>query len=123
MSLTLLTGLLTSTGSVYTAIEEGKVAHEESINEKILTEFLTRVKREEIESLYSTQQARAGASGITLEGSPMLALADTLEKGAEDIVNIGLRSREDTIRKEGRARQIGSIAQGTGTLLTTLARR
>jgi len=56
-------------------------------------------------------------SGVSLEGSPLLVLADTRERGQQNIQNIidSGEARASAIRGAGRNALFGGFAQGLGT--------
>ena len=90
-------------------------------------EYEAGVQRKETQKLLSRQRALYGKSGVTLEGSPLLLMAETAAEGELDALMIerGGRTRAQGYRSEATlSRMKGSAAKRAGyygagsTLLT-----
>lgn len=89
------------------------------------------IHRERVRQLLSQQRAAISRAGVTIEGTPLLATLDTIEKGEMDALAIRHGGQVEAKRKlsqasvsrfEGQqARQASRIGAGT-TLLTGLGR-
>jgi len=136
-----LTVVSTAVG-VYSAYSQGqaqqkaakynaKVAENQATAARNAAAVREQQHRERIRQLAGTQRANSGASGIALEGSPLLVMADTLEQAELDAQRIryggevsatGFESQARLQRFQGaQAAQAGMIGAGS-TLLSGAAK-
>lgn len=73
---------------------------------KRVTERQTTLEQRDIQDTLDRQKLAFLASGVTLEGSPLLKLEETRKRGAENI---------DEIQKAGAAGSAAQIAEGRST--------
>lgn len=87
--------------------------------------------RQRVRKILSSQRAAIGSSGVSVEGSPLLALEETAREGELDALAIryggdvsASRSRSEAAlsRQEGRSAQRAGYIQAGSTLLTGGAR-
>ena len=106
-----------------------EVSEQDAIAAKKKAKYDEEIHRERVKSFLSKQKAIIGKSGVTIEGSPLLALLDTIEKGELDALAIregGLvesqrfRSSATQSRIKGKAIRTGSFFDAGSTLLSGL---
>jgi len=131
----LLAGLGVSTvGTLYQGVSAQRsgqynaaVAREEAKTEKVLTDIEIQKHRRAVSKLKGSQIARYGASGVTLEGSPLLVMADTAAEAELDeaLIKYGgaatsraLESEAYLAKQHGRESLYGSGLKAGATLLT-----
>jgi hypothetical protein len=87
-----------------------------------------RRRADEVRRLSKKQKLAFIKNGVTLEGSPLLTIDETLRQGQEEVDAISRRgyaiqglynTRADITNREGRAQFIGGIGSGLSTLATT----
>jgi len=89
-------------------------------------EYDADLHREDVRRLVSAQRAAYGKSGVTMEGSPLLTIEDTIEKGGLDALAIRYggdiaaarsRSAANLSRMQGSAAKTSSYFQAGSSLL------
>lgn len=81
-----------------------------------------KLQREKARRLLATQAARVGASGVTLEGSPILNLMQTQEQYEKELANIRLGTQweiSETLRRGKAYDEAGEVRAGR-TILSGL---
>lgn len=78
-------------------------------------------KRVQLEKLLSTQEVAYSKSGVTLEGSPLLVIADSYNKGIEELENIriGAQTQANIARETGEAQAMGYRMNFLSSAITT----
>jgi len=103
------------------------VAERDAETARMNAEYEAGIKRKETEKLLGRQRALYGKAGVTLEGSPLLLMAETAAEGEMDALMIerGGKLQAQRYRSEATlSRMKGSAAQRAGywgagsTLLT-----
>jgi len=129
---------VSAAGTLYTGMQNyqagqynAAMAREEAKTQEVLTDIEIQKHRRDVKRLKSAQIARYGASGVTLEGSPLLVMADSAAEAELDEALIrysgwakarGLRSEAYLSNKKGRESLYGSTLKAGGTLLTGYAK-
>jgi len=99
--------------------EEGRAARQKA-------KYDETAHRERVRSLLSRQRALYGASGVTQQGSPSLALQETVARGEMDaqairyggqVAERSMRNRGQLRRREGQAAFQSGLVRAGGTLL------
>ncbi len=136
-------------GTVYSAISSKKAGEEAkdvaqmqaaSLTEQAAkTQEQANVKeeqeREKARKMLASQRARIGASGVTMEGSPLLGMMETQAQYEKDLVNIkkgyqwelsdiekekqGILATGEAYEKAGEAKAGSTLLTGLGNLGTT----
>lgn len=87
------------------------------------------VIRRKARELFSTQRAAYAASGVRLEGTPLLVMAETIRESEKDIVNVYKQAdarklawltQADMFDAAGKAARTASYWQAGSTLLTSI---
>lgn len=116
-------------GTVYSAIQSEKAGDEAERAEKRQAYMLAeqaRIReeneREKARRLLATQRARIGASGVTMEGSPLLNMMETQAQYERDLLNIrqGYQWEISETLRRGEAYEETGEARAGSTLLTGL---
>lgn len=85
------------------------------------------VIRRKARELFSAQRAAYAASGVKLEGSPLLVMADTIRESGRDILNVykqsdarklGYEIEADMFKAYGKSARTASYINAGSTLLT-----
>ncbi len=80
-----------------------KVAENDAIAARQASDYEESRFREQTRRLISSQRAAAGASGASLEGSPLLVMLDTIEEAELDALAIRHSGTVEAARGESRA--------------------
>lgn len=128
---------LGTAASVAGSIQQGKqqekvaeynaaVAEQGAIAEEQKAAYEEEAHRKKVKSILSSQQAAYGATGVDMEGSPLLVMEDTAAQGELDALAIRYggdvaaaqkRSQANLYRMQGKnARTAGYINAGTSLL-------
>lgn len=111
-------GLYAGQEAYKTGFYNAAVAKEEAKTEKVLTDIAIQRHRRFAKKLQSSQIAAYGAAGVTLEGSPILVMADTAAEAEldealikfEGISRVGALEREAKMQKQyGRSALYGAL--------------
>ena len=101
-------------GDIFAGIQANKAAIEEAKEAALTTTRRAERAGEELESFKGSQELAFLSSGVLLEGSPLLLLQETEEKGRADIkadIRAGFRGAQ-SLRRRGRDRLISGIVSG-----------
>lgn len=103
--------------SVAQGVSAQKAATSEAEASVERTEAQARQRVRDTMELEKEQQLRFLKSGVSLEGSPLLVLAETRDIGAEDTQNIleAGRQERNQIMSQGRGALFSGLTQAAGT--------
>lgn len=123
-------------GSLYSGSQQAAAAHTQAKLSKLQAEAEDErasaeagAIRRKARELFSTQRAAYAASGIQLEGSPLLVMADTIRESERDILNIykqadarklGFITQAGVFEAAGKAARTASYWNAGSTLLTSI---
>ena len=109
-----IAGTLASGFSQFQTANENAALSRQATNDKL------REKNRKLDRTLANQRVLALTSGVDLEGSPLLALEETLRIGEQDLDAISRtgKSRERAQRTKGRGALFGSLFKAGSTLLT-----
>ena len=80
-----------------------KVAQREADAERIATAFDVKQQRRKADIITGRLEARRGASGVGIEGSPLLLAEDNAAEFAKEITNIKLKGQRRVSTLEGQS--------------------
>ena len=102
-----------------TADYNAAVAKEEAKTQAVLTDIEIARHRRASKKLQSEQIARYGAAGVTLEGSPILVMADSAADAELDeaLIKFEGASKARALRSEARLHKLTGDAAFTGSLI------
>lgn len=80
-----------------------------------------KYKRRELKKLLSTQEVAYSKSGVTLEGSPLLVISDSYNKGTEELQDMEREAQRQAniARETGQAQAMGYRMNFISNALTT----
>ena len=113
-------------GSIYQGIQAQRtadynaaVAKEEAKTTEVLTDIAIARHRRDAKKLQSAQIARYGAAGVTLEGSPILVMADSAADAELDeaLIKFEGQSKASALRSEVRLHKIHGKDALTGAFI------
>lgn len=109
--------VLSSVGAVVGGIQQSKEASKQAKLAQREAELQARAEARENIFLEKRQKLAFLKSGVSLEGSPLLLLAETRRMGGENIQAIitSGSTRASSIRASGRQALIGGLTKGIGT--------
>lgn len=134
----LVTALVGTGVSAYSAIEQGQAQKKAADENAAIAEANAQAAedkakydeaqhREKVKRLLSSQRALYGASGVDMEGSPLMVQADTLDQGNMDALAIRKggsvaaaeqRSMANLYRMQGKSARTSSYLSAGSTLLS-----
>lgn len=103
--------------------EQGLLEQQESLRE-------AQLHADDVRRFHRTQAVAFTKNGVSLAGSPLLVLDDTVSRGQEEVDSIArsgdaarrLRNQQASkTRNQGRASLIGSIGQAAGTVVSGMS--
>jgi hypothetical protein len=114
----LVTSLIGSEKAASSAKSSG-IAQSNAILQRGFTE--RKYKRRELKKLLSTQEVAYSKSGVTLEGSPLLVISDSYNKGTEELRDMERESQRQAniARETGQAQAMGYRMNFISNALTT----
>lgn len=106
-----------SIGSILGGIQAQKTAKENARIQMENAQAEAKNKAKEVERLRSLQQAQYGASGVTLDGTPLMVLDNTTKEGDEEVNDILRRGSNNAkvLRMEGRNAMMSGLFNAAGT--------
>lgn len=104
----------------YTSEYNAAVAKEEAKTEEVLTEITIQRHRRFAKKLQSAQIARYGAAGVTLEGSPILVMADSAAEAELDeaLIKFEGASKAGALRREASLQKMYGKSALYGALIS-----
>lgn len=112
--------------SAYSSHQAGEAAESAEKKQAYMLSEQARVREEQqrlnAKRLLATQRSRIGASGVTMEGSPLLGMMETQAQYEKDLLNIRMGTQWELSETLGRGKaygEAGNVRAGT-TLLTGL---
>ena len=112
--------VLGAVGSVLGGKAKKKAAKAAAAREREDAKFREEAHRRDTARLISAQAAAAGASGLAIEGSPLLVMAETAQLGERDALHIrrGGQLNAAALKAEGSAAAIGGYLDAGAKLLS-----
>lgn len=123
-------------GSLFAGSQQAAAAHTQAKLSKLQAEAEDEraaseagAIRRKARELFSTQRAAYAASGVRLEGTPLLVMADTIRESERDILNIykqadarklAFLTQADVFETAGKAARTASYWNAGSTLLTSI---
>lgn len=111
--------ILGAAGTFYGGYRANSEARKQAGNQIADSEYEAALMEEDNKKLISEQESAYAKLGVILEGSPLLVIEETRQKGLRDrmrVREVG-RSRAEAIAAEGRNKFIGAMFQGTSQLM------
>jgi len=131
VAIPIIAAVVSIAGTVYYAVSSSqageKAEHAEERQAAVLAEqagVREEQQRENSKRLLATQKSRIGASGITMEGSPLLNQMETQAQFEKDLLNIRRGTQwelSETLSRGQAYKEAGNVRAGT-TLLTGLGK-
>lgn len=105
-------------GGILGGMQANKVAKENARIEMENAKAEAKQKAKEVERLRSLQQAQYGASGVTLDGTPLMVLDETQKEGDAEVNDILRRGSNNAkvLRMEGRNAFTSGLFKAAGTV-------
>lgn len=124
-------------GSLYSGSQQAAAAHTQAKLSRLQAEAEDErasaeagVIRRKARELFSTQRAAYAASGVRLEGTPLLVMADTIRESERDILNVykqtdarklAFLTQAGVFEAAGKAAKTASYWNAGSTLLTNIS--
>lgn len=111
-------------GSISAGNAEKKAAQQNAALARMQAEEEARRTRRDTDALMGRQRAVVGASGTTMEGSPLLIVEDTAREAEIEIRHIlrGGAARAESLRQSGNAAAQAGFLDAGSTLLSGIGR-
>lgn len=125
--ISLIVGVASTAYSAYTSYEAGRAEKREyrrgAEQERIQAAQRAKAEEKRHRRVLATQRARYGASGLTMEGSPLLVQMESLEESEEMLARIraGGEAEALSLERAGRWAQRSGYVEAGGAVLGGVA--
>lgn len=113
--------ILSGGGQIYAGLAEEKEAQIQARITREESKKKAALKEQETKKFLANQELSYLKSGVMLEGSPLLVLAETVKQSKEDVKNIkaGGEASASSLERRGRAAMVSGLLSGAGTIASS----